>query len=101
MNLWLVVTLTALLSSALTLGGIFVVYRWHIKPQLDEKVAEIKLQVAGLEQRVAAGVRQGIGDSIKDLSDKAVRSTTNSVVRMGADLVEGGLSSFLNGRIAI
>ena len=31
-------------------------------------------------------------------SDKAMRSTTRSMVRMGSELVEGGLSSFLGDR---
>ena len=96
MSLWLVIPLTALLSAGLTLGGIYLVYRNHIKPELDSRILEIKKEVAGLEDRVSAGVRQGIGDALRDVSDRAVRSTTRSVVRMGADLVEGGLSSFLN-----
>ena len=98
MDLWLIAGGAALLSSLLTLLALFLVYRFSIKPHLDAKVAEVKVQVAELEHRVAAGVRKGIQDAIRDLPDQAVRTTTRSVVKMGADLVEGGLSTLIGDR---
>jgi len=97
MAVWMLVG-TALLSSIFTLLAMYLVYRLVIKPDLDARMAEVKLQLESLEQRVANGVRQGIKESLRDFSDRAMLSTTRSVARMGAELVEGGLGVFLGER---
>lgn len=94
MELWLMLGM-ALLSSLFTLLAVYLAYRLIIKPDLDARMADIKAQLDSLEQRVANGVRQGIMDSLKEFSDRAMVSTTRSVARMGAELVEGGLGVFL------
>jgi len=97
MAVWMLVG-TALLSSIFTLLAMYLVYRLVIKPDLDARMTEVKLQLESLEQRVANGVRQGIKESLRDFSDRAMLSTTRSVARMGAELVEGGLGVFLGER---
>ncbi len=88
----------ALLSSIFTLVAVYLVYRLVVKPDLDRRMAEVKLQLESLEQRVSNGVRQGINDSLRDFSERAMVTTTRSVAKMGAELVEGGLGVFLGER---
>lgn len=98
MSPWLLILLTSVLSAGLTLAVAFAVYRWRIKPRVDAGIEQLNRQVADLERRVANGVRQGITEALRDLPDKAVRSTTQSVMRIGVDLVEGGLGGILSDR---
>ena len=97
MAVWMLVG-AALLSSIFTLVAVYLVYRLVVKPDLDVRMAEVNLQLESLEHRVSNGVRQGINDSLRDFSERAMVSTTRSVARVGAELVEGGLGVFLGER---
>jgi hypothetical protein len=96
MDPWLTILFTAVASATLTLVGVYGVYQWVVKPDLKRRMEQLEAQVETLEQRVAAGVRRGVAETVRDIPDQAVKSTTRSVVRFGAELVEGGLSSLFN-----
>jgi len=54
-------------------------------------------QIAGqMEENIAHGVKKGMRDSVKEIPVNTIKDTTQSFVKMGSGLVEGGLSSLFN-----
>lgn len=70
----------------------------------DEKLEEAKAIASSVEGHVAAGVREGIKNSVTDLPTSAVKSTMSvkdsamSVAKEGAGLLEGSLSALFGNK---
>ncbi|WP_369601943.1 hypothetical protein AAIA72_02845 [Hahella sp. SMD15-11] len=98
LTIWHLVALalgTAILTSAI-LGGVGAwIYVHRIRPEkarLEEKIAHLGGE---LEDSIERGIRRGVRKAVAELPQNAARQTTQSVTRMGADLVERGLSSLI------
>ena len=89
------IVLTAVLSTALTLGAALLFYRTILEPKLRDVLAR---ELGGfgdmIEQRVRAGVLLALRDAAS--GDSLLRAT-RKVTRSGASLVEDGLSALLGG----
>ncbi len=96
MTLVLVALAAAVLSSVLTTFFLFILYKHRIEPSLTHKVEQLKGIAGEMEANIARGVKKGMKDSIRELPAHTFRETTQSFVKMGSGLVEGGLSSLFN-----
>lgn len=92
-NVWIVAAITALFTSFMTTIGFYLVFKKVVKPELDRKLEEVNAIASTLEQRIGRGVQQGLKESIKAIPTATMKETTRSVVRMGADFVDNGLSN--------
>lgn len=86
----------AFLSSLLTTLFLYFLYKRRIEPSLSQKVEQLKLIAVEMESNIASGVKKGMMESIRELPAHTFRETTQSFVKMGSGLVEGGLSSLFN-----
>lgn len=90
------IVLTALLTSAFTLGAAWLVFQRHLKARLEEaieaKAAELS---AVLEARVRDGVRRGIRDGLVDLPSDVMRKTRRGITETGAGLLGDGINTIL------
>lgn len=103
----LTIVLTALLTSALTVGGAWWLYRRHLRRELDEQLAaaiedlEARLQVISkdLGDTIETRVRQGVVKGVTDLpSSDVFVDTTRTVARTGAEIAGTALGALLGRR---
>jgi len=106
----LLIVLGAVLSSALTLGLVYLFfekrYKLRLQQEIDERV-EVYLEnfrdvldeeVDKVGKTIETRVRKGVLDAVAALPSSAViQETTQSAVQTGVDLVEAGLKTFLGG----
>ncbi len=102
LNQILTIVLTALLSSALTIGLAWWLYERRLKAELDAQleaaVAEVDDKLQGaletLGDIVEVRVKQGILSGVAAIpSSEVLADTTKSVARTGAELASKGLSA--------
>lgn len=90
------IILTALLSSAVTLLGAWLVYERVIKPNLIESLeAALERTGVSIERRVKRGVVEGLSAAA---SGEVLRDTTRKVTATGAKVLEEGLGALLGPR---
>jgi hypothetical protein len=89
-----VILLTSLLTSVVTLTTAWFVFDRYLKSRMwtevDAKADELGLL---LKQRVSEGVREGMGNGLADLREKATKTAT----RGGIDMLEESLNFWLRG----
>ncbi|SFM56271.1 hypothetical protein [Marinobacter zhejiangensis] len=95
MDFWLlilanIVATSIVITSILTIG-----YIYFLKPYLNSKVEQLLQAADGVEERVAAGVKRGVSESLKEIPEAAAKDSTRQFLRFGSELFENGLSSFL------
>jgi len=83
------IVLTSLLTSLLTLVGGWYVFERYLKArywaEVDAKAEEIGRE---FKQQVSDGVREGIGNGLADLRDKAAKTATQTPI----DILEDSLN---------
>jgi len=93
----LLVVVTALLSSACTLGAAWWLWERRLRSRLDHRIAELRGEVnEELGETIRRQVRQGILDGVAAIpSGELLRNTQRGLTDTAAELVRGGLSSIL------
>ncbi len=92
----LIAIITAVLTSAATLGAAWWLFEKRYRERLEQALEE---QLAGLGDLIEDRVRRGVLRAVADLPPTAVlRETTTAVTRTGASLVEDGLNVLLGKR---
>lgn len=88
------IVLTSALSSALTLALAWLVFDRYLKERLLQEL-EVAADDLGsrIRQQVSEGVREGIGNGLTDLREKAARSAAKG----GLDILEENLGLFFKG----
>lgn len=89
------IAVQSLLTVVLVWLTIWLFHRLILRPWVEAKLAEIKALGDDVDQKVASGVEEGIGRALRRLPESTIRGTTRQVIRMGSDLMEGGLSTLL------
>ncbi len=94
---------TAALSSALTLGLAYYLYRKRWLPRLEEELrtreALLDEKLAAFGERLEGHVRRGIVDGVAALpSSEVIREGTRSLARTGLEVMNAGLDSLLGPR---
>lgn len=97
MTTLITIIITSVLSAVLTLAIGYYVFKKHIEEDfraaLDKKLAEVGV---ALEERVKEGVRQGVLEGVAQIpSAEVIKDATDSVLKTGQTIVEGGLNSLL------
>lgn len=89
-----VIVLTSLLTSVLTLAGAWFVFDRYLKSRMSDEV-DARADELGrlLKQRVSEGVREGMGNGLADLREKATKTAT----RGGFDMLEESLNLWFRG----
>jgi len=89
-----VIVLTSLLTSVLTLAGAWLVFDRYLKSRMWDEV-DAKADELGLllKERVSEGVREGMGNGLTDLREKATKTAT----RGGFDMLEESLNLWFRG----
>lgn len=84
---------TALLSSTLTLGAAWWLWRNHLQTAVKASLAE---EIDALGEVVESRVRAGVLDAVSSIPSRdVIAETTRNVTRTGASLLEEGLGSLL------
>ena len=85
MELLIIIFCTAILSSLLTLAGIYISYVFWIKDRLKQHLQQLEVQMGKtLERRVTAGVLNAIGVAT---STENLKDTTQAVAKTGLELI--------------
>ena len=95
MSFWQMLLIQVLATGAIVALVMAVFHGLVLKPYLDRKVKELNTTAEGLEPRIAQGVKNGLGEALRELPESTVRESRKQIMRFGTDLVENGLSSFL------
>ncbi|HEX9733463.1 MAG TPA: hypothetical protein VGG06_15945 [Thermoanaerobaculia bacterium] len=94
---------SAALSSALTLGVAWWLFRRRWLPRLEDELrareAALDAKLAAFGQRLEVHVKKGIVDGVTAIpSSEVLRESTRSLARTGAEAVSAGLERLLGGR---
>ncbi|WP_097461537.1 hypothetical protein [Mangrovitalea sediminis] len=89
------ITVQSILTVVLVWLTLWLFHRLILRPWMEAKLKEIKVLGGDVDQKVASGVEEGIGRALRRLPESTIRGTTRQMIRMGNDLMEGGLSTLL------
>ncbi|MEM9556528.1 MAG: hypothetical protein AAGC60_19880 [Acidobacteriota bacterium] len=91
--------LAAVVSSLLTLGGAWWIYRHRVREQLERELEDrVRSALDDLGEVVEARVRRGVLDAVASLpSTELLADTTRTAARTGAQIVGAGLDTLLRG----
>ena len=95
--------ISAALSSALTLGVAYWLFRRRWLPRLEDELrareAALDAKLAAFGEVLEAHVKKGIVDGVTAIpSSEVIREGTRSLARTGAEVVTAGLETLLGGR---
>lgn len=94
---------SAALSSALTLGVAYWLFRRRWLPRLEDELrareAALDVKLAAFGERLEGHVKKGIVDGVTAIpSSEVLRESGRSLARTGAEVVTAGLETLLGGR---
>lgn len=95
----LLMLLTAVLSSALTLGAAWWLWDRRLRRRLESRFAELREELGEeLGETIRIKVRQGVLDAVAAIpSGELLRNTQRGITDTAVGIVRGGLSSLLGG----
>lgn len=99
----LIALATAALSSVLTVGLVYYLFRSRWRPRLEEELrareASLDDKLAAFGERLEGHVRRGIVDGVTALpSSEVIREGTRSLAKTGLEVMSAGLGSLLGPR---
>ncbi len=90
------IVLTAVLTSAVTLGAAWLVFQRYLKARLNEAIEAKATELSAvLEARVRDGVRRGIRDGLVDLPSDVMRKTRRGITETGVGMLGDGINTIL------
>lgn len=95
MSAWTLIAVQSVLTVLLVWLTLWAFYRLLLRPWVEAKVAELKALGDDIDRKVSKGVEDGVARALRRLPENTIRGTTRQMIRMGSDLMEGGLSTLL------
>ncbi len=90
---FVLVLVTAAITSALTIAAAWYLYQRYVKQMLvnwiDKKAQELGEQ---LKERVREGVHTGIKDGLSDVGDSVVKKTREGAAKTGFGMIEESMN---------
>ncbi|RMF13196.1 MAG: hypothetical protein D6758_13625 [Gammaproteobacteria bacterium] len=99
LTLWHLIALalgTALITVALSACIGYWLYRTRLKPEKERLEQALQTLSGEIETSIEKGIRRGVKKALAELPSAAAKQTTQSVTRVGTDLIERGLSSLID-----